>query len=105
MTDGDGSNRKLVMGEDGKHIYGGAISPDGKYVLFTPSMTDGGIETGLISIMRLADAPIIRGESTIHQMGEAILNLVIAVASGKTHTKAEDLRQDDFIPWKRGVSL
>ena len=51
------------MGEDGKHIYGGAISPDGKYVLFTPAMTDAGIETGLISIMRLADAPIIRGES------------------------------------------
>jgi Tol biopolymer transport system component len=63
MTDADGSNRKMVMGEDGKHIYGGAISPDGKYVLFTPSMTDGGIETGMISIMRLADAPIVRGES------------------------------------------
>ena len=63
MTDGDGSNRKLVMGEDGKHIYGGAISPDGKYVLFTPSTTDGGIETGLISLMWLSAAPIIRGES------------------------------------------
>ena len=63
MTDSDGSNRKLVMGEDGKHIYGGAISPDGKYLLFTPSMTDGGIETGLISLMRLSDAPVIRGES------------------------------------------
>ena len=63
MTDGDGSNRKLVMGEDGKHVYGGDISPDGKYVLFTRSLTDGGIETGAIGLMRLADAPIIRGDS------------------------------------------
>ena len=30
---------------------------------------------------------------------------VIQVASGEVHTKAELLHQDDFIPWKRGVSL
>jgi altronate hydrolase len=27
------------------------------------------------------------------------------VASGKVRTKAEQLDQNDFIPWKRGVSL
>ncbi|HEX2713608.1 MAG TPA: altronate dehydratase family protein [Candidatus Acidoferrales bacterium] len=48
---------------------------------------------------------IISGEMTIEQMGEAILELVIQVASGEKKTKAELLAQDDFIPWKRGVSL
>ena len=27
------------------------------------------------------------------------------VASGEINTKAEQLGQDDFIPWKRGISL
>jgi len=48
---------------------------------------------------------IISGESTIEQTGENILERVIQVASGELHTKAELLAQNDFIPWKRGVSL
>lgn len=48
---------------------------------------------------------VISGEKTIEQMGEAILEFVIRVASGEVHTKAENLAQRDFIPWKRGVSL
>ena len=48
---------------------------------------------------------IISGESTIEQMGESILERVIQVASGELRTKAELLAQNDFIPWKRGVSL
>jgi altronate hydrolase len=48
---------------------------------------------------------IISGETTIEEMGAAILNRVIQVASGEARTKAEILVQDDFIPWKRGVSL
>src|SRR5438477_3138529 len=48
---------------------------------------------------------IISGEIAIEQMGEAILDRVIQVASGDARTKAEILGQDDFIPWKRGVSL
>jgi altronate hydrolase len=47
---------------------------------------------------------IVSGGKTLEQTGEAILARVIAVASGEK-TKAELLRQDDFIPWKRGVSL
>jgi altronate hydrolase len=38
-------------------------------------------------------------------MGEEILQRIIQVASGEARTKAELLAQDDFIPWKRGVSL
>lgn len=47
---------------------------------------------------------IISGEKTIEETGEEILEEIIAVASGK-RTKAMKLGQDDFIPWKRGVSL
>jgi altronate hydrolase len=38
-------------------------------------------------------------------MGEKILDLVVQVASGEVQTKAEQKNQQDFIPWKRGVSL
>ena len=48
---------------------------------------------------------IISGQTTIQEMGETILSQVIRVASGEARTKAEFLSQDDFIPWKRGVSL
>lgn len=48
---------------------------------------------------------IITGEKTIPEMGEEILDYIIKVASGEIKTKASILDQDDFIPWKRGVSL
>jgi altronate hydrolase len=48
---------------------------------------------------------IITGETNIEKMGEVILERVIQVVSGEARTKAEQLSQDDFIPWKRGVSL
>jgi altronate hydrolase len=56
-------------------------------------------------IIDIDTGPIIAGETTIEKMGEAILERVIRVASGEDQTKAEILKQDDFIPWKRGVSL
>ncbi len=48
---------------------------------------------------------VVSGESTLEQMGERILNLVVETASGRHRTAAERLGQWDFIPWKRGVSL
>ena len=48
---------------------------------------------------------VIRGTATVEQAGEQILDRVVDIASGALHTKAETLAQDDFIPWKRGVSL
>ncbi len=48
---------------------------------------------------------IIRGETGIDELGEALLDLVIEVASGRVVTKAQILGQNDFQPWKRGVSL
>ncbi|MFQ5445513.1 MAG: UxaA family hydrolase, partial [Saprospiraceae bacterium] len=48
---------------------------------------------------------IISGEDSIESKGEELLGLLIKVAGGDLLTKAEQLGQDDFIPWKRGVSL
>jgi altronate hydrolase len=48
---------------------------------------------------------IVRGDATVEEMGDRLLDFVIKVASGEVHTHAERLGQDDFIPWKRGVSL
>ncbi|MNL89394.1 hypothetical protein D3C87_2196850 [compost metagenome] len=47
---------------------------------------------------------VVDGTQTIEQNAEALLEYVIKVASGEL-TKAQQLGQDDFIPWKRGVSL
>lgn len=49
--------------------------------------------------------PIISGEKSIEEMGEDILEYCIKAASGEIIPKAVLLNQDDFIPWKRGVSL
>ncbi|HEX3167282.1 MAG TPA: altronate dehydratase family protein [Chitinophagaceae bacterium] len=56
-------------------------------------------------IIDIDTGPIIDGEKTIQQMGEEILDFCIKVASGEIIPKAVQLAQDDFIPWKRGVSL
>ncbi len=48
---------------------------------------------------------VITGEKSIPQMGEELMEFIIDVASGKKKTKAQQLGQDDFIPWKRGISL
>jgi altronate hydrolase len=47
---------------------------------------------------------IIEGTTSIKETGEALLEYIIEVANGK-QTKSRKLGQDDFIPWKRGMSL
>ena len=56
-------------------------------------------------IIDIDTGAIIDGEATIEESGEAILDFALKVGSGEIRTKAELLAQDDFIPWKRGVSL
>ncbi len=56
-------------------------------------------------IIDIDTGEVVSGQKTIEQMGETVLDLVIKVASGEVHTKAEMKAQEDFIPWKRGVSL
>ena len=48
---------------------------------------------------------VISGEDTIETKGEELLDYLIRVASGEATPNAVRLGQDDFIPWKRGISL
>ncbi|MDE3202174.1 MAG: altronate dehydratase [Acidobacteriota bacterium] len=48
---------------------------------------------------------IVTGEKSIPQCADELMQLCIEVANGDKLTKAEQLGQYDFIPWKRGVSL
>lgn len=69
------------------------------------------ISTNSELAQRMSDAididtgSIISGKESVERAGERILELIIKTAGGETRTKAELLGQDDFIPWKRGVSL
>ncbi|MFL5738977.1 MAG: UxaA family hydrolase [Flavisolibacter sp.] len=56
-------------------------------------------------IIDIDTGPIIEGEKSIEEMGAEILEYCIRAASGEVTPKAVQLNQDDFIPWKRGVSL
>ncbi|MEP7229715.1 MAG: altronate dehydratase family protein [Ginsengibacter sp.] len=56
-------------------------------------------------IIDINTGTIIEGKETIEQAGERILDYVIKVASGEIEVSAVRHLQNDFIPWKRGVSL
>ncbi|MCW3463413.1 UxaA family hydrolase [Chitinophaga nivalis] len=63
------------------------------------------LATRMKDIIDIDTGTIISGQHSIEEMGEQILEYVIEAANGNIYTKAELLHQDDFIPWKRGVSL
>ncbi|MEI6535093.1 MAG: hypothetical protein WCN98_07130 [Verrucomicrobiaceae bacterium] len=66
MANADGTNAKLLYAEDGRHIYGGHVSPDGKYVLFSGNAEedgDSGRAGSPMGLMRVSDAPVVGGES------------------------------------------
>jgi altronate hydrolase len=59
----------------------------------------------LPEIIDIDCGPIISGDKTVEGMGEEVLEYIIQLASGEINTKAMDLGQDDFMFWRRGVSL
>ena len=67
--------------------------------------TNSALAKRMHDIIDVDTGSIIQGEESIEQMGEEILDFVVKVASGETRTKAEMKTQEDFIPWRRGVSL
>jgi altronate hydrolase len=67
--------------------------------------TNSALAQRMPDIIDVDSGDIILGKTTIEEMGELILERVVQVASGEIQTKAELLAQNDFIPWKRGVSL
>jgi len=67
--------------------------------------TNSSLATRMSDIIDFDAGPVITGESSIEQVSDSLLDFVLCVASGEVLTKAELLGQNDFIPWKRGVSL
>jgi Tol biopolymer transport system component len=66
MADLEGKSPRLVYGEDGRHVYGGHVSPDGEYVLFTGNLREDGDPANAgapMGLLRLKEAPIIGAES------------------------------------------
>jgi altronate hydrolase len=59
----------------------------------------------MADIIDINTGSIIEGKETIEQAGRRILDFVINASSGTQEVKAVTNGQDDFIPWKRGVSL
>ena len=48
---------------------------------------------------------IITGNKTIEECSSDLIDLIIDIASGKIVSKSKYNKQEDFIPWKRGLSL
>ncbi len=67
--------------------------------------TNSALAKRMSDIIDIDAGPIITGGNTIAEIGEEILEYCIKVASGEEIPKAVQLNQDDFIPWKKGVSL
>ncbi|GAC1396889.1 MAG: altronate dehydratase family protein [Sediminibacterium sp.] len=84
----------------------GLGTPTGNAI--TPTIkvsTNTSLAERMSDIIDIDTGSIISGEQTIEEMGETILEFCIKVANGEIIPKAVQLGQDDFIPWKRGVSL
>ena len=56
-------------------------------------------------IIDINTGTVIDGDETIEEAGSRVLEYIIKVASGEQTVSAVRHGQDDFIPWKRGVSL
>ncbi|MBV6429132.1 MAG: Altronate dehydratase [Haliscomenobacter sp.] len=84
----------------------GLGTPTGNPITPTVKMSSNtGLFERMNDIIDVDAGTIISGEDTIDTKGAELLDYLIQVASGQALTKAERLSQDDFIPWKRGVSL
>jgi altronate hydrolase len=84
----------------------GLGTPTGNPVVPTVKLSSNTtLATRMADLIDMDAGTVITGEDTIETLGEKLLEQVIAIASGDQLTRAELLGQDDFIPWKRGVSL
>ncbi len=84
----------------------GLGTPTGNPVCPTIKLaTNSKLASKMADIIDIDCGPIVEGDKTIEEMGEEILEYCIRAASGEVIPKAVQLNQDDFIPWKRGVSL
>ncbi|MFN2121356.1 MAG: hypothetical protein ACK2T0_13290, partial [Anaerolineales bacterium] len=65
MAKADGTDRQLLYAEPARHLYGGCVSPDGQYVLFTRSEVDlGQVDNSRtrMALIRRQDTPMLGGD-------------------------------------------
>jgi altronate hydrolase len=95
-----GSGANLIIFSTGLGTpTGNAIAPVIK------TSTNSKLAQKLPDLIDFDHGDIISGNKTIEQSADELMEFIIEVASGREITKSERLHQDDFIPWKRGVSL
>lgn len=114
-----GLNLVCTLGNDVEATTGKAAS-GATLILFTTGLgtptgnpvcptikiaTNSSLAKRMSDIIDIDTGDVISGKKSIQQMGEEILEYCIKAASGEVIPKAVLLGQDDFIPWKRGVSL
>jgi Tol biopolymer transport system component len=104
-ADAEGKSRTLLYGEDGRHVYGGHVSPDGRYVLFTGNMEEDGDPAHAgspMGLLRLEDAPIIGGASPeLHALHPKAGNgpvLTLPAGWEPSWTSAEIVRSEPSAP-------
>jgi len=74
----------------------------------TPTLkvaTNSDLANRMSDIIDFDTGAVIRGERSIPELADDLLELAVQTASGEYVPKAVRLGQDDFLPWKRGVSL
>lgn len=67
--------------------------------------TNSSLAERMSDIIDFDAGPIIDGSAPIETLADELLNLIINIASGRAQSKAQQLGQKDFLPWKRDVSL
>lgn len=95
-----GSNCNLIL------FTTGLGTPTGNPICPTLKIaTNSALAERMADIIDFDAGPLIKGERSLNHLAEDLLDLSIRTASGDFTPKAVALGQDDFIPWKRGVSL
>lgn len=84
----------------------GLGTPTGNPVCPTVKVsTNTELATRMADIIDFDTGRVITGEASVEELGDQLMEYSIQVASGIAVPKAVSLGQDDFLPWKRGVSL
>jgi hypothetical protein len=83
----DGKEQRLLCAEDGRHLYGGHVSPDGAFAIFTGNQAedgDPGARGSRMSVIRPDDAPFILGScpETRARFPHAIAGPMLALPEG-----------------------
>jgi len=105
-NDVEATTGKVASGANLILFTTGLGTPTGNPIVPTIKIaTNSALARKMKDIIDIDAGSIISGQKTIEEMGEEILEYCIRVASGEIIPKAVQLAQDDFIPWKRGVSL